>query len=70
MSNYQKRVLSELLIRFGRESFTAWDLADMLESPYGNTCSTIRGLLRAGNLVNVTLGEYSINPNIAIKESK
>ena len=69
MSNYQKRVLSELLICFGRESFTAWDLADMLESPYGNTCSTIRGLLQSGNLIVVTPNEYSIDPNIAIKES-
>ena len=64
MTNYQKRVLSELSAFFGYESFVAWELAALIESPYGNTCATIRGLIVAGKLVEIAPKEYAINPKL------
>lgn len=64
MTNYQKRVLSDLFTCFGYEPFTAWGLADLVESPYGNACATIRGLACAGKLIEVAPKQYAINPKM------
>ena len=64
MTIYQKRVLSDLFTCFGYEAFTAWGLADLVESPYGNACATIRGLVCADKLVETAPKEYAINPKL------
>lgn len=64
MTNYQKRVLCDLFACFGYESFVAWELANLIESPYGNACATIRGLIATDKLVETAPKEYAINPKL------
>ena len=67
LSRYQRECIAKIFTCFGREAFGPWDLADLLESPYGNTCSTIRGLVKSGHLVETDQKQYAISNNVKIR---
>lgn len=67
LSRYQRECLAAIFTCFGRESFVAWDLADLLDSPYGNACSTIRGLVKSGHIVETDPKQYAISNNVKIR---
>lgn len=48
LTSYQTRAVSTLSNAFKGEEFTIYDACSALLSPYGNTCATLRGLIKAG----------------------
>jgi hypothetical protein len=48
LSPYEIRALATLSDTFDETEFTTYEACSALLSPYGNTCATLRGLIKAG----------------------
>jgi hypothetical protein len=48
LTSYQTRAIATLSIAFKGANFTINDACNALLSPYGNTCATLRSLIKAG----------------------
>ena len=54
LSPYETRALATLSDTFDVTEFTIYDACSALLSPYGNTCATLRGLIKAGAACEVS----------------
>tara|TARA_R110000851_G_C12662030_1_gene521544 strand:- start:286 stop:495 length:210 start_codon:yes stop_codon:yes gene_type:complete len=48
LSSYETRALAALSAAFDKTEFSTYEACSALLSPYGNTCATLRGLIKAG----------------------